>query len=66
MRVSNILILLIAVCLSGFITSCKKVIVQDKVYDNVIYDVGNKVVYTNAAEKTRQKSFCLRRNGGRY
>ncbi len=38
------------------VVSCKKTIVQDKVYDNVIYDLGDKAVYSNSAEKTRQKT----------
>jgi hypothetical protein len=36
--------------------SCKKQIVQDHVYDNIIYDVGDKVVYQSASQKTRQKT----------
>ena len=37
-------------------SSCKKTIVQDKVYDNVIYDLGNQVVYTSASQKAKQKT----------
>lgn len=49
---------LYVLCL-GFVLStlsCKKTIVQDKVYDNVIYDLGNQVVYTAASQKTKQKT----------
>ncbi len=36
--------------------ACKKTIVQDKVYDNVIYDVGKTAIYQSASQKTRQKT----------
>jgi hypothetical protein len=48
------LILLILACL--IISSCKKKIIQDKVYDNIIYDVGNVKLYQSAADKKRIKT----------
>lgn len=57
MQASNKIVFYIF-CL-GFVLStisCKKTIVQDKVYDNVIYDLGNQVVYTSASQKTKQKT----------
>ncbi|MEY2829515.1 MAG: hypothetical protein RIQ33_1373, partial [Bacteroidota bacterium] len=36
--------------------SCKKQIVQDKIYDNIIYDVGKIPVYQSAADKKRIKT----------
>ena len=54
MQVSKkIFLLLLVVCIFA---SCKKQIVQDKTYGNVIYDIGNVVLYQSAAQKTRQKT----------
>jgi hypothetical protein len=47
---------LLLLLLFSIFSACKKTIVQDKVYDNVIYDMGNKVVYGSAAEKNKQKT----------
>lgn len=47
-------LLVIATLLAN--SACKKTIVQDKVYDNTIYDLGNQVVYTSAAQKNKQKT----------
>ncbi len=38
------------------LTACKKTVIQNHVYDNVIYDVGKTAVYQSAAQKTRQKT----------
>ncbi|MFM2226339.1 MAG: hypothetical protein RJA07_2541 [Bacteroidota bacterium] len=48
--------LLFFVCLLAITSSCKKKIVQDKVYDNVIYDVGKVPIYQSAADKKRIKT----------
>lgn len=42
--------------LSLFAWSCKKDILQQTVYDNVIYEVNPVAVYASNAEKTKQKS----------
>jgi hypothetical protein len=49
------LILLFVACFI-FHSSCKKKIIQDKVYDNVIYDVGKVSLYQSAADKKRVKT----------
>ena len=38
------------------VTSCKKTIKEEVVYDNVIYELNDQVVYSTSAEKNRQKS----------
>ncbi|MEY4875351.1 MAG: hypothetical protein RI955_36 [Bacteroidota bacterium] len=48
--------LLLFVCLLAITSSCKKKIVQDKVYDNVIYDVGKVPIYQSSADKKRIKT----------
>ena len=48
-------IFLLLVLITVF-AACKKTVIQDHVYDNVIYDVGKTVVYQSSAQKTRQKT----------
>jgi len=38
------------------LSSCKKTITEEVVYDNVIYELNDQVVYSTAAEKNRQKT----------
>lgn len=38
------------------LTSCKKTIIQNPIYDNIIYNVDTVYVYTSNVEKTKQKT----------
>jgi hypothetical protein len=52
MRVSNALVAFAVLLL----TSCKKDVVQTRVYDNVLYEVNPVTLYESNAQKTKQKS----------
>ena len=54
MQLFNKLIYLIVFSLVLF--SCKKKIIEETVYDNIIYEVNDVAVYGSNVEKTKQKS----------
>jgi hypothetical protein len=54
MKKSNFIIVFILFI--SMLSACKKVTIEDKIYDNIIYDIGNKKLYTSSAEKVKQKS----------
>jgi hypothetical protein len=53
MQVSKFLLLIVAVVLFA---SCKKTIEERVIYDNVIYEMNNVVVYSSSSEKVKQKT----------
>lgn len=54
MRVSKLI--LNALVGAALLASCKKDVLQKRVYDNVIYEVNPVALYASNAEKTKQKS----------
>lgn len=53
MRDSKLLLYIIVVLLFA---SCKKTVEERVIYDNVIYEMNNVVVYNSSSEKTKQKT----------
>jgi len=54
MQVSKLL--LAVVLLAVICVGCKKEVVQNVAYDNVIYDINNEVIYATSSDKTKQKT----------
>ncbi len=48
--------LLLVLCIAASFAGCKKEIIENTIYDNVIYDLDTVAVYSSSAEKTKQKS----------